>query len=162
MNTAFLRTLLGNHVLVNLTFVLVIVVGALAYNLLPRQQDPTINFNWISIITVLPGAAALDVEKKVTDPLEDAIRKVADVRFVTSNSRQSISSILVRFHDLDERTFDKRDGVYEAMTLDRIMRKRRRTDIQHADPPEDAAIVFFSGPRDPGRGGLPWVRRYYK
>lgn len=108
MNTAFLRTLLGNHVLVNLTFVLVIVVGALAYNLLPRQQDPTINFNWISIITVLPGAAALDVEKKVTDPLEDAIRKVADVRFVTSNSRQSISSILVRFHDLDERTFDKR------------------------------------------------------
>ena len=61
-----------------------------------------------------------------------------------------------------ERTFDKRDGVYEAMTLDRMIRKRRRTDIQHAEPPEDAAIVFFSGPRDPSRGGLPWVRRYYR
>jgi multidrug efflux pump subunit AcrB len=108
MNASLLRTLLGNHVLVNLTFILVIVVGTLAYTLLPRQQDPTINFNWISILTVLPGAAALDVERKVTDPLEDAIRKVADVRFVTSNSRPGISSILVRFQDLDERTFDKR------------------------------------------------------
>jgi multidrug efflux pump subunit AcrB len=102
------KTLLHNHVLANLVFGLVLVVGLLAYQLLPRQQDPTINFNWISIVTVLPGASALDVEKKVTDPLEDAIRGIQDIKFVSSNSRQAVSSILVRFRDIDARTFDKR------------------------------------------------------
>jgi multidrug efflux pump subunit AcrB len=103
-----LRTFLHNHVLANLTFALVLVIGLLAYNLLPRQQDPSVNFNWIVITTLLPGASALDVEKKVTDPLEDAIRGIQDIKFVSSNSRQSVSSLLVRFRDIDPRTFDKR------------------------------------------------------
>ena len=104
MLAAFLR----NHPLANLTFGLVLVAGFLAYGLLPRQQDPTINFNWIVVTTVLPGASAQDVEKKVTDPLEDAIRGIANIKFVSSNSRESVSSLLVRFDDIDDRTFDKR------------------------------------------------------
>ena len=56
-----LQTLLRNHVLANLLFGLVLVIGMLSYLLLPRQQDPTINFNWIVITTVMPGAAPLDV-----------------------------------------------------------------------------------------------------
>ncbi len=104
----FYRALLRNHVLANLTFVLVLVVGALSYLALPRQQDPTINFNWIIITTVLPGASAIDVEKKVTDPLEDALRQLQNVKFMSSNSRESVSSILIRFEDVDDRTFDKR------------------------------------------------------
>ena len=106
--SAFLQVLYRNHVLANLTFILVLVIGLLSYHQLPRQQDPTINFNWIVITTVLPGASALDVEKQVTDPLEDAIEQIADIKFITSNSRTSVSSILVRFQDIDERTFDKR------------------------------------------------------
>jgi multidrug efflux pump subunit AcrB len=99
---------LKNHVLANLTFVLVLVIGVLSYNSLPRQQDPTINFNWIIITTILPGASASDVEKKVTDPLEDALRKLQDVKFMSSNSRESVSTILVRFEDINTRNFDKR------------------------------------------------------
>ncbi|QTR48823.1 efflux RND transporter permease subunit [Candidatus Thiothrix anitrata] len=49
------KRLLQNYVLANLTFGLVLVIGLIAYNTMPRQQDPTINFNWISIITALPG-----------------------------------------------------------------------------------------------------------
>ena len=105
---AFLQTLYRNHVLANLSFLLVLALGVMSYMQLPRQQDPTINFNWIVITTVLPGASALDVEKKVTDPIEDALEKVQDIKFMSSNSRESVSSILVRFQDIDERTFDKR------------------------------------------------------
>jgi multidrug efflux pump subunit AcrB len=104
----FYRNLLRNHVLANLTFILVLVVGTLSYLGLPRQQDPTINFNWIIITTVLPGASASDVERKVTDPLEDALRRLQNVDFMSSNSRGSVSSILIRFEDIDARTFDKR------------------------------------------------------
>ncbi|KAA3629370.1 MAG: AcrB/AcrD/AcrF family protein [Proteobacteria bacterium] len=103
-----LERLLRNHVLANLVFVLILVMGVAAYLLLPREQDPTINFNWIQITTVYPGAAAEDIEKLVTDPLEDALAQISDIRFISSTSRDNLSSILVRFNELDEKTFDKR------------------------------------------------------
>ena len=104
----FLARFLNNHVLANLLFVLVLVIGTLTFLQLPREQDPAVNFNWLDITTIVPGMTATDVEKRVTDILEDAVRKVADIRFVSSNSRESVSNMLVRFEDLSEREFDKR------------------------------------------------------
>jgi multidrug efflux pump subunit AcrB len=104
----FLRTLLTNHPLANIAFVVVMLLGLVSYLQMPREQDPEINFNWVNITTVLPGASAEDVERLVTNPLEDAIQGVADVRFVISNSRENVSSMLVRFREINERTFDKR------------------------------------------------------
>ena len=103
-----LERLLRNHPLANIAFAVVLLMGALGYSRMPREQDPQINFNWVNITTILPGASAEDVEKRVTQPLEDAIKQVADIRFVISNSRENVSSILVRFRDIDERVFDKR------------------------------------------------------
>ncbi|HEB97463.1 MAG TPA: efflux RND transporter permease subunit [Sedimenticola thiotaurini] len=103
-----LERLYRNHVLANLTFVLVLVMGTLSYQLLPRQQDPTINFNWIDITTVLPGASAEDVERRVTEVLEKRIRRIGDIRFVSSVSRESVSSILIRFEEITPELFDRR------------------------------------------------------
>ncbi len=104
----FLARLLRNHPLANILFGVVLLLGLSGYLLMPREQDPEINFNWVNIITVLPGASAEDVERRVTQPLEDAIKQVADIRFVISNSRENTSSILVRFRDIEPRVFDKR------------------------------------------------------
>ena len=131
--SAFLRVLYRNHVLANLSFVLVLALGLLSYLQLPRQQDPTINFNWIVVTTVLPGASALDVEKKVTDPIEDAIEKVQDIKFMSSNSRESVSSILVRFQDIDQRTFDKR--------VADLRREIQNKDQELPDAAEDPQIL---------------------
>lgn len=104
----FLRALITNHPLANIAFVVVLLLGLVSYQQMPREQDPEINFNWVNITTVLPGASAEEVERLVTNPLEDAIKGVADVRWVVSNSRENVSSMLVRFREIDERTFDKR------------------------------------------------------
>jgi len=104
----FLRALIANHPLANIAFLVIIVLGALAYGRMPREQDPEINFNWVNISTALPGASAADVEERVTNPLEDAIRNVQDVKFVVSASREGMSNILVRFRDVPLREFDKR------------------------------------------------------
>ncbi|UCE89407.1 MAG: efflux RND transporter permease subunit [Pseudomonadota bacterium] len=122
-----------NHVLANLLFVLVLVVGALSYAFMPREQDPTINFNWVVITTVLPGAAAGDIEKRVTDPLEDAIRNIADIKFVSSNSREGVSSILVRFESIDERVFDKR--------VTDLRREIQNKEDELPDEAEDSVIL---------------------
>ncbi|MBX3610487.1 MAG: efflux RND transporter permease subunit [Hydrogenophaga sp.] len=105
---SFLRALITNHPLANIAFVVVCLLGLVSYNTMPREQDPEINFNWVAITATLPGAAAEDVERLITNPLEDAIQGVQDVRFVISNSRENVVSMLVRFREIDERTFDKR------------------------------------------------------
>lgn len=99
---------LSNHVFANLLFGLVIVLGILSYLQLPRQQNTSVNFNWIQITTIFPGASASDIEKKITNVIEEGLKTLADVNFVSSNSREGISSILVRFNDIDRYTFDKR------------------------------------------------------
>jgi multidrug efflux pump subunit AcrB len=126
------RRFLNNHVFANLTFVLVLVIGFLAYGLLPRQQDPDMNFNWISIVTALPGATAEDVEKLITDPIEEALEKIPDVRFVMSTSQQSSSDILIRFEEMDDRTFDKR-----------VSDLRREVSNKERELPPDAEDPFI-------------------
>ena len=105
----FLRRFLSNHVLANLAFGLVLVLGALSYLQMPRAKDPEINFNWVNVTSVYPGAAAVDIERRITDPIEDALRaNVRDIRFVLSASRDNISNILVRFNQVDDATFNQR------------------------------------------------------
>lgn len=126
------RIFIQNHVLANLFFLLVIILGTISYLTLPREKDPTINFNWIQITTSLPGASAIDIEKRITDPLEDVIRKISDIKFVSSNSREGISSILVRFNDISERIFDKR-----------IADLRREIQNKQDALPDDASDPFI-------------------
>ncbi len=104
----FYGRLIDNHPLANIAFVMMLLGGLFSYLTMPRAQDPEINFNWVSIITTLPGASAEDVERELTGPLEDAIKQVKDIRFTSSSSREGMSSILVRFEELSERQFDKR------------------------------------------------------
>ena len=131
-----LARFLGNHVLANLTFAVVLVMGVISYLDLPRQQDPTINFNWIDITTVYPGASSEDVEKQVTDVLEDAIANLDDVRFVSSTSREGVSSILVRFEDIDARTFDRR--------LNDLRRELQNQQSELPEAAEDPLIIEFT------------------
>ncbi|MGI9304489.1 MAG: efflux RND transporter permease subunit [Gammaproteobacteria bacterium] len=129
-----LERLYRNHVLANLVFALVLVMGSIAYVTMPREQDPTINFNWIDITTIQAGASAEDMEKRVTEVLEDAIRTVSDVKFVSSNSREAVSSVLVRFNDdIDAATFDKR-----------LTDLRREIQNEEQDLPEEAEspVIF--------------------
>lgn len=107
MTVSLLRRLLANHVLANLLFLLVIALGVISYRELPRAKDPEVNFNWVTIITVLPGASARDVEKRITDPLEEALQRAGlDLRFVSSTSREGVSNIVVRFNKIEPRAFE--------------------------------------------------------
>lgn len=113
-----------NHPLANVSFVVILLLGLLSYLNLPREQDPEINFNWLVVNTVLPGASAEDVEKKVTDPLEEAIRTLPDIRFVSSTSRDNSSTILVRFREVSERQFDK-----HVTDLRRLVQNKYNSDL---------------------------------
>jgi multidrug efflux pump subunit AcrB len=146
-----------NHPLANVSFAVILLLGVLGYLNMPREQDPEINFNWLVVNTVLPGASAEDVEKKVTDPLEEAIRTLPDIRFVSSTSRDNASVILVRFREVSERQFDKR-----VTDLRRLVQNKYNSDLP-ADAREPdvqelttsngfpTAMVLLTGPANDER-----------
>ncbi len=128
MKKSFIERFFENHVLANLFFSLVLLLGTLSYINMPRQQDPNINFNWINITTILPGASAAVIEEKVTQILEEGLATIQDIKFVSSVSRQNISSILLRFNDIESAEFDKR-----LQDIRRIIQNKQ------AELPEDAS-----------------------
>lgn len=104
----WIKRLYGNHIFATLCLCLMLAVGAFHYRTMPTEQNPSIKFNWILVNTLYPGAAPEDIEKSVTVPLEDAIRKLSDLRFVVSTSRDSISTILLRFESVSDEVYQER------------------------------------------------------
>ncbi len=129
------RKLLENHILTNLTFMLVLVMGWINYYQLPREQDPSVNFNWVQITVLWPGATAPDVENRITDQLEEGIKKVPDIKFVSSTSREGISTILIRFNEMDDDEFDR-----HVADLRRELQAKRDELPDGADQPEIAEV----------------------
>lgn len=131
------KKLLKNHTLTNLAYVLVLAMGWISYYQLPREQDPSVNFNWIQVITVWPNASATDIEKRVTEPLEEGIEKVSDIKNVTSMSRTGVSNIMINFDDsLDDDEFENR-----ISDLRREIQNNRDQLPNEADNPEIIEIT---------------------
>ncbi len=152
-----LQRLYSNHPLANIFMAVVLVMGAAAYLLLPREQDPEINFNWINMNTVLPGASAEDVERLITDPLQEAIARLQDVRFVVSSSRENVSNILIRFEEISERQFERRIAdlrrEVQAMVNDEFPPEARDPNIVEVTSSSafPTAIVLVVGQADDDR-----------
>lgn len=83
------------------TFVLLAVValaGAMAYQQLPRAEDPGFLVRRAMVRTQFPGAPPERVEFLVTDKIEQVIQEIPEVKTITSESRtgQSIITVEVR------------------------------------------------------------------
>ncbi len=81
-------------------FVLVFIIligGIIGYNSMPREAFPEVVVPQIFISTVYPGNSAVDVEKLVTQPLEQEINTISGVEKLTSTSMQGFSIIVAEF-----------------------------------------------------------------
>lgn len=78
---------------------LIIGFGIWNYFTLPRLEDPNFTFRNAVVVTRFPGASPQDVEKLVTDELEDNIREMPEIEFLESQSRASVSVIHVQIQD---------------------------------------------------------------
>jgi len=95
-----------------MVFVAIVAFGVFSLREMPIDLYPEIDPPFISVITVYPGAAASDIETNVTRPIEDNLSTVANLRNITSTSRENVSSISLEFEygtNLDESTNEIRD-----------------------------------------------------
>ncbi|ADY29502.1 MULTISPECIES: efflux RND transporter permease subunit [Cellulophaga] len=74
-------------------------IGLSAYMAMPREDFPEVIETKIYISTPYPGNTAEDIERLITDPLEDKIKNVSNVVEVTSTSQEDYAMIIVEFDE---------------------------------------------------------------
>ncbi|MEQ8303657.1 MAG: efflux RND transporter permease subunit [Cyclobacteriaceae bacterium] len=74
-------------------------IGLSSYFAMPREDFPEIKETKIYISTPYPGNTAEDIERLITDPIEDQIKNVSNVVEITSTSQEDYSIITVEFDE---------------------------------------------------------------
>lgn len=100
-----------------LGMLLVLAVGGLSYFMIPRTEDPLIKVPGATVMVHYPGAGPRDVERHVSNPLEERINEIDDVDKITSTSSQGTSVIIIEFDpdsDMDRNMQELREKITEA------------------------------------------------
>uniref|UniRef100_UPI0035631307 efflux RND transporter permease subunit n=1 Tax=Stieleria sp. TaxID=2795976 RepID=UPI0035631307 len=85
---------------ITITLVLLLVAwGSVSFITMPRREDPEFTLKIAVVTTRWQGASAEQIEKLVTDPLEDAIDGLKEVRLIRSTSSSEQSVIFVELED---------------------------------------------------------------
>jgi len=99
---------------------LLLINGVIAYLTLPAQEDPSITIREAIVSTSFPGMAPERVEQLITKKLEEEIRKIPEVKKLTSSSSTGLSTIHVKIYDryfnLDAIWQDLRNKVNQAQS----------------------------------------------
>lgn len=74
-------------------------LGFQSYQAMPREDFPEIIQNIVYVSTPYPGNTAEDVERLITDPLEDKLKNISNVVKITSTSQEDYSIITIEFDE---------------------------------------------------------------
>ena len=106
------RTSVNHPVTTALVFLAFAILGVFSLTRLPVDNFPDIESNTIMVMSSYPGASAEDVENNLTKVLENSLNGVANLKNITSNSRENISVLTLEFEygtDIEVATNDVRD-----------------------------------------------------
>lgn len=88
-----------NKMTVYVIMFIILALGTIAYFSMPREAFPEIIETKIYVSSVNPGNSAEDIEKFLTEPLEEKFKNVAGVKEITSQTLQDFSIIIVEFEE---------------------------------------------------------------
>ena len=90
---------INNKTTIYVIMALLFFYGISAYLSMARENFPEVKETKIYISSVYPGNTAEDIEKLITDPLEDKLKTVSNVVKVTSTSQEDYSMVIVEFDE---------------------------------------------------------------
>lgn len=90
---------INNKTTMYVAIILILFLGASAYFSMPRESFPEIRETKIYISSLYPGNTAEDIEKLITDPIEDKLKNVSNVVEITSTSQEDYSMVVVEFDE---------------------------------------------------------------
>ncbi|MBV6644443.1 MAG: efflux RND transporter permease subunit [Cyclobacteriaceae bacterium] len=90
---------IGNPSVIYVMIVIFLMVGLSSYFSMPREDFPEIKETKIYISTPFPGNTAEDIERLITEPLEDELKNISNVIEILSTSSEDYSIITVEFDE---------------------------------------------------------------
>ncbi|MGQ0529622.1 MAG: efflux RND transporter permease subunit [Panacagrimonas sp.] len=117
---------LANRTLVAYFMLLLGVVGVWGYFQLGQSEDPPFTFRFMVVRTIWPGATADEVDRLVTDKIEEKLQELDSLNFLRSYSRPGESQVFVAFRE-DLRSAAMQENYYQT--------RKKINDIRHLLPP---------------------------
>ena len=154
-----LGLLAGHPVAANLMMTMMIIAGIWGLSKLNVQFFPNFDIDFVSVKVVWVGASAEDIEKLITEPLEQQLRGVDRAKELRSRSVDGLSLVTLEFKEGTDMGFAV-DQVKEQVDLVRNLPATAETpEIGRIINYEPIASVLIAGPDDP-RGLRSIVRRF--
>ncbi|MDD2698057.1 MAG: efflux RND transporter permease subunit [Arcobacteraceae bacterium] len=75
-----------------------LIIGYLSLQIMPREEDPQIAISGGSIIVPAPGLNSKEIEKLITEPLEQKLREVNGVEHIYSVSTDNVAIVNVMYY----------------------------------------------------------------
>lgn len=104
-----------NHQFTLIIVALLTLLGVLSFQTMPRSEDPQFDFPLIIVTVTYPGTSPLDMEKLVTDPIEEEINELEDIKDISTVIMDGVTIVKIEFNygiDPDE----KYDDVIQAIS----------------------------------------------
>jgi len=92
-----IRQVIHRPIAVSMFFLACVLLGTLSYKRLPVDLLPSITYPRLTVVTEYENIPAEDLERLVTEPLEEAATALTGVRRVTSRTREGASMITVEY-----------------------------------------------------------------
>lgn len=92
------RFAVKNPVTVLVLAFILLLAGFVSYQGMPRESSPEIKIPLIFVTTIYAGASPEDMEKLVTEKIEDKLEGLDGLKKVSSTSGQGFSSVTVEFN----------------------------------------------------------------
>jgi multidrug efflux pump subunit AcrB len=78
-------------------FAMLLALGFGSLMSIPKSEDPIVSFPGVSVVVILPGADAEQMERTIAIPLETALNGLEDVTDISSSSRAGLTTLRVEF-----------------------------------------------------------------
>ena len=88
-----------HKVAANLLMLIMLGGGVLGLMRMNIQFFPTFALDFVTVRVIWSGAAAEDVEQAITQPLEQRLRNIENLKSMTSTSAQGVASITLEFRE---------------------------------------------------------------
>ena len=91
------QTAVSRPYLTLMVFSAIVILGLVSYKMLPIDIMPEVEIPQLTIITIYPGASALNVEQQITKILENNLGRVPGIKHIDSESQDNVSVIHLQF-----------------------------------------------------------------
>ncbi|MDH3201201.1 MAG: efflux RND transporter permease subunit [Myxococcales bacterium] len=138
--------------------VLVVLFGALSVVDLPIQLTPDIATPTISVSTVWPGAAPVEIETEILEPQEEVLKNVQGLTLMESNASMDSGSITLEFEvdtDIEEALVRVTNKLSQVASYPTAVREPIVETANSAGPP--LAVIAI---RDPRKGSVAAYRTW--